>query len=130
MISLSCLLCRIQFSLFTAKSFIVILGYFITLLSSGYIVRFILKKALIPTHTSDEKTGSSTVIGKCENLLILTLILTNSISSIAFIMAAKSLFRAGEADKTYIAYYISGTMINLTYSILMGLLIKYLISFL
>ncbi|MDD4663458.1 MAG: hypothetical protein PHD83_02190 [Caldisericia bacterium] len=116
--------------MFTAKSFIVILGYFITLLSSGYIVRFILKKALISIHTSDEKTGSSTVIGKCENLLILTLILTNSISSIAFIMAAKSLFRAGEADKTYIAYYISGTMINLTYSILMGLSIKYLISFL
>ena len=66
------------------------------------------------------------IIGRCENLLIVTFVLANAYTALALIFAAKSIVRS-QAMKERADYFIVGTMVNVTFSIIMGFLIKFLV---
>jgi len=66
------------------------------------------------------------VIGKCENLLILTFMLLDAYTALAVIFAAKAIVRKEDMSKNTL-FFLAGTMINVTYSIIIGLVIKILI---
>ena len=114
---------------------IILLGYILTLALSGVFVRHFTQSsspvadADKPKPTSQKpKYDPSIVIGKCENLLAVTFILTNQVMGLALIFAAKSLVRRDAIEKDA-GYYLGGTFVNLTWSVLMGYLTRLALDF-
>ncbi|MTI30509.1 DUF3307 domain-containing protein [Xanthovirga aplysinae] len=64
-------------------------------------------------------------IGILERILILTFILSNNLTAIGFLLAAKSVFRFGDmtnnTDRKRAEYIILGTLLSVTLTILLGL---------
>jgi Flp pilus assembly protein protease CpaA len=73
---------------------------------------------------TDEVTESDrdigTVIGKCENVLILTFMVVGAYTALAVIFAAKSIVRKDDMQNNS-RYYLGGTLTNVTYSVAVGL---------
>jgi hypothetical protein len=106
-------------------------GYLILPGTSGIVVNYILSK--ISKEPISQKIGKEVrdtgfVIGKCENLLILTFMLLDAYTALALIFAAKAIVRKEDISKNTL-FFLAGTMINVTYSIIIGLVIKILIVF-
>jgi hypothetical protein len=109
-------------------SSIVIVGYLFTLLTSGLVVRGFLR-IVRPARTDPNKAKYDTgfIIGKCENIITLTLVLLSAFTALALIFTAKSIVRLEDIKKDP-KYYLGGTMINFTYSLLMGVIIRFAIN--
>jgi len=110
-----------------------VVGYVGLLVSSGYLVDILIKYAMDVGGYEKLKEGSTwdsgKVIGKCENLIILTFILLEAFTGLALIFAAKGLIRKSEdsnPDKS--SYYLIGTLVNFTYSTMVGVVMLLLIS--
>jgi hypothetical protein len=125
---------------------IIFAGYSILLLTSGKVLMFILSK--VKSEKQDQKNSENTsnenkesknnpladkkaldtgkIIGKCENILILSLVLAQAYTALALIFAAKTIIREEEIKNNSL-YFLAGTMINVTYSILVGLILNFII---
>ncbi len=66
------------------------------------------------------------VVGICENFIIITFILANEITGLALVFAAKTIVRYKDMSE-FPEYYLIGTMVNFTFSLLMGVILKYII---
>lgn len=64
-----------------------------------------------------------TIVGKAENVLLLTFILAEAYTALAVIFAAKGLVRREDIEKNTL-YYLAGTMANVTYSVAVGVAIR------
>jgi hypothetical protein len=105
-------------------------GYLLLLGTSGIVVNYILSKISeepINRKISKEVRDTGFVVGKCENLLILTFMLLDAYTALALIFAAKAIVRREDMSKNSL-FFLAGTMINVTYSIIIGLVIKILIA--
>lgn len=105
---------------------IVFFGYILLLATSGIVV----KKTI--GHISDEKIpeqekDTGFVIGKCENILILTFMLLNAYTALALIFVAKTVVRKEDMSRNTL-YFLSGSMINVTYSIMISVVVKSLLE--
>lgn len=112
------------------QAVILMAGYIILLGTSGKLVNYIL--SCISTEPmsrtiSKEVRDTGFVVGKCENLLIMTFMFLNAYTALALIFAAKTIVRREDMSKNSL-FYLAGTMINVTYSILAGLMVKLLID--
>lgn len=109
---------------------ILISGYVILLGTSGILVNFILdkisKKHIIQNMGKDAR-DTGFVVGKCENILILTFMFLDAYTALALIFAAKAIARREDMSKNSL-FFLAGTMINVTYSIIFGLIIKIIIG--
>lgn len=75
--------------------------------------------------TNRETTNRVTtgrIIGKCENVLIILLMFLQAYTALAIIFTAKTIIRKEDIQKNSM-YFLVGTMINVTYSIVIGFLI-------
>ena len=115
---------------------IITLGYLITLASSGLVVGFFIgpfkpesSSSLETEEVFQSRFNIGSIIGKCENFIALTLIITNNITGLALLFTAKSIVRS-EDMKRDPRYYLAGTMVNFSYSVLMGFLIRVTLSIL
>ncbi|MBN1455505.1 MAG: hypothetical protein JW945_04570 [Methanomicrobia archaeon] len=72
---------------------------------------------------SQKALDTGAVVGKCENFLILTFMLLDAYTALALIFAAKTVVRR-EDISTNTLFYLAGTMVNVTYSILIGALMN------
>lgn len=109
---------------------ILIGGYLVLLATSGLVLNYILseiQKEPITKKISKEVRDTGFVIGKCENLLIVTFILLGEYTALAIIFAAKAIVRSEDMRRNSL-FFLAGTMINVTYSIIIGLIIKILIE--
>ena len=118
---------------------IIVTGYLILLLTSGRVVWIVLsliardesRKAVSDSASaaagkfgvSKKALDTGAVVGKCENFLILTFMLLDAYTALALIFAAKTVVRR-EDISTNTLFYLAGTMINVTYSIFIGALMK------
>jgi len=89
--------------------------------------------AKIRDSATENKPGikfAGTYIGMLERLLILLFILTNNLSAIGFVFAAKSLVRFPESRDAhhFTEYFLIGTTSSFAYAIIIGLATKYLIA--
>ncbi len=110
------------------QAVILMAGYVILLGTSGKLVNYILSSISTETMTiSKEVRDTGFVVGKCENLLIMTFMFLNAYTALALIFAAKTIVRREDMSKNSL-FYLAGTMINVTYSILAGLMVKLLIE--
>lgn len=99
-----------------------------------YLLCFIITNFIVPrcigsvNPNFEKEVGKSAldtgmIIGKCENFIIVTFILLNAITGLALIFTAKSLVRS-EKMKEKSEFYLLGTMVNFTFSVLIGILLK------
>jgi hypothetical protein len=75
---------------------------------------------------ASERISTGLIIGKCENLIIYLMVLTGSYTALAIIFTAKTIIRKEDIAKNSM-FFLAGTMINVTYSLLISLLVKLLI---
>lgn len=113
-----------------AKVAILIGGYVILLSTSGILLNFILSKISaepVSQKISKEVRDTGFVVGKCENLLIITFMILDAYTALALIFAAKAIVRREDMSKNSL-FFLAGTMINVTYSIMTGLIVKILLG--
>jgi hypothetical protein len=87
--------------------------------------------AVIPDKNKKGKPDVSAWIGIFERVLIIIFITTGQFSAIGFLIAAKSVFRFNdtrEDGNKKAEYFLLGTLISFTLAIMIGLVIKYLIT--
>ncbi len=125
---------NITFYIDILKCTIIIIGYISTIATSGVIVRHFIGDTKEQTVREDsDKSISRTnydagaIIGKCENFLTISLILANAFTGLALIFTAKSIVRSENIKKDP-KYYLGGTLVNFSYSVFMGFLIRFILS--
>ena len=96
-----------------------------TMLTSGLVVHGILHLVPDDCDESDELAKErnltlGTIIGKCENILAVCFILAGEFTGLGLIFAAKSVLRAKDAARDP-KYYVAGSLVNFTYSVVVGL---------
>jgi bacterioferritin-associated ferredoxin len=105
----------------------------ILLLTSGKVVEAVLEKV---THKQIEEVAAEdkpaevkrrleigSVIGKCENIIILAFLILEAYTAIAIVVTAKTMVRKEEIEKNSM-YFLAGTLVNVSYSVLMGFILK------
>ena len=63
------------------------------------------------------------IVGKTENILLPTFILAEAYTALSIIFAAKGLVRREDIRKNT-RYYLAGTMTNVTYSVVVGVVLR------
>lgn len=103
-------------------------GYTFLLATSGRLVNYVVHSISrdVVSEPSREMRDTGFVIGKCENLLLLTFMMLDAYTAMALINTAKAIVRAEDMKKQPL-YYLAGTMVNVTYSIMIGLILKIVI---
>ena len=123
------------------KISLLFLAYFALYMPTGILVGMLLSK-WAPQSTQNGGTVADIArvdslkkaglwIGYLERTLILTFVLTDHISAVGFLFAAKSIFRFGElANAEHVIkteYVLLGTLYSYTISLLVGFLVKSLL---
>jgi hypothetical protein len=118
---------------------IIIAAYILLILTSGRVVNILLQQVANRTlsQAADEdhpeamqkkqRLAAGKIIGKCENILILSFILLEAYTALALVVTAKTLIRKDEIERNEM-YFLVGTMTNVSYSVLVGFLTKLLIN--
>jgi hypothetical protein len=107
-------------------------GCAVLMLTSGFVVKRMLRLtgAKIPCQLSGAekpKVDLGTVIGKCENILVITFVLGGEFTALAVVFAGKSILRA-EDIRGNPEYYLGGTLVNFTYSLVWSLLLRHILA--
>src|SRR3990172_12147664 len=114
------------------QAVILMAGYMILLGTSGKLVNYILSSISTEPMSrtiSKEVRDTGFVVGKCENLLIMTFMFLNAYTALALIFAAKTIVRREDMSKNSL-FFLAGTMINVTYSIMIGFITTILLGML
>jgi hypothetical protein len=102
---------------------VVVAGYLGLLATSGAVVTNTLD--YVPDAGGEVSTRERDVgvlVGKCENVLALTFVLAGAYTALALVFAAKGIVRKDDIEKNTL-FYLAGTLVNLTYSVLVGVLV-------
>lgn len=110
---------------------VLFVGYVMVLVTSGHLVRACLDRwtnVELDDDSVDQDTGR--LIGKCENILVITLVLAGAYTALGLIFAAKSFIRRDDTTSGDTTYYLAGTLVNFTYSLGAGVLLTMVIHLL
>jgi len=69
----------------------------------------------------DIEADTGWLIGKLENVLVLSFVLQDAYTGLSVIFAAKSFIRRDDTSSENTTYYLAGTLLNFTYSLVVGL---------
>lgn len=72
-----------------------------------------------PATLGRSEIDTGRIIGKCENILVVTLVLFNQFPALAIIFAAKGIVRQRDITRDP-NYYLGGTLVNFTWSVLVA----------
>lgn len=118
------------------KAVILILGYFVTFMSTSYLIERIVLKGK-KGHENDTDASLKVpgkreirdgyIIGKCENIIILSFILVGEITGLALIFAAKNLARQNDI-KENAGFFLTGTIVNFTASLVIAFILKFILQ--
>lgn len=104
---------------------VVLAAYLVLLATSGRVVTHTL--ALVHTEDAEptkRERDVGAIVGKCENLLTLTFVMLGAYTALAVIFAAKGIIRKEDIEKNSL-FYLAGTLVNFTYSVLVGALLLF-----
>ncbi len=105
---------------------VAVLGSMFLMLTSGRVVNGVLRgiaKEDVEGKLSKRVRDTGTVVGKCENILIVAFVIAGAYTALSVIFAAKAFVRR-EDMSTNSLYFLAGTMVNVTYSLLVALALK------
>ena len=101
---------------------VVVVGLGAALLAtSGLVVRTVINAVEDRSEPSQRERDVGAIVGKTENVLVYAFVLVDAFTALAIIFAAKSIVRR-EDMKNDSLFYLAGTLVNFTYSLLVGLL--------
>ncbi len=118
---------------------VIVCGFLWLTFSSGKIVSYLLKqvahKTLSEAAGEDQpeeklkkaRLAAGTIIGKCENIIILCFILMEAYTALALVVTAKTLIRKDEIERNEM-YFLVGTLTNVSYSVLIGFIMRLVIA--
>ena len=111
------------------KAIIVLIGYFATFFITNLLIKKIVLKGKTGANVDiDKKTiRDGYIIGKCENIIILSFVLAGEVTGLALIFAAKSLARQKDINDNA-GFFLAGTMINFTASLVLAFILKFILS--
>lgn len=108
----------------------VLFGYLLILKPTSIVIGSILKKYPIAGASGSQVSGivaGGELIGYLERLLILTFTLVGSYEAVGFVLAAKSIFRFGELnkskDRSMTEYVLIGSLVSVVITTLVGTLL-------
>jgi hypothetical protein len=100
-------------------------GYVIAVVLSGPVVRFFVGPLPEKAPPEAENSGVTprfdigAIIGKCENIIVMTFVLAGAYTGLALIFTAKSIVRREDIAKDP-RYYLGGTLVNFVFSLLVA----------
>lgn len=107
---------------------LVVASYAVLLATSGSVVTNTLR--IVPSD-DEVPTGRErdvgVLVGKCENILTLTFVLAGAYTALAVVFGAKGIVRKDDIEKNSL-FYLAGTLVNLTYSVIVGLVLALAIA--
>jgi len=111
-----------------AKLAVILAGFAVMMGFSGLIVRRLcplpplqgLEEGLL---VREQQLNTGAIVGKCENIIVMLLVLAGEATGIALIFAAKSIVRMEQIRKDP-SYYLVGTMVNFTWSLIIGMVTR------
>ena len=118
---------------------VIICGYLLLTLTSGKIVSYLLQQVAHKTlseaagedkpeaNLKKDRLAAGKIIGKCENIIILSFILMEAYTALALVVTAKTLIRKEEIERNEM-YFLVGTLTNVSYSVLIGFIMRLLIA--
>lgn len=113
-----------------ARAIVVVAAYVITLAGSGRLVGYFVlprkRRAPRPPDPDGPRFDTSMLIGKCENILTVTLVLLGQETGLALIFTAKSFVRKEEIERDP-GYFLGGTLVNLVWGIVVAGLARWLV---
>lgn len=74
----------------------------------------------------DEDTGW--LIGKLENVIVYVLVVGGEWTALSIVFAAKSIVRREDLSSGKTTYYLAGTLLNFTYSIVVGMVARWFVD--
>lgn len=95
--------------------------------TSGWVLETVLTNLLEddPKQSLDQnQQDTGRLIGKCENVLVYMFVVLGAYTALGLVFAAKSLVRKEDIDSDDTSYYLTGTLVNFTYSIAVALFFK------
>ena len=104
-------------------------GCGVLLVTSGLVVNGVLSRIShrpMSEMVDKPKRDTGFVVGKCENILIFVFVVLGAYTALGLVFAAKAVVRVDDARREPM-FYLAGTMVNVTYSILVGLAVKVLL---
>lgn len=101
-------------------------AYVFLLATSGLVVRLCVGRTGRLEDVAEHRRETGRVIGKAENVLTLTFVLLGQETGLALIIAAKSIAR-GDDIRRDAQYYLGGTLVNLVWGLLVGLVLRALV---
>lgn len=105
-------------------------GYLVVLLTSGYLVtHFIGGAGKEASEETRARYDLGAIIGKCENLLVVALVLADALTGLAIVFTAKSILRRDDI-RSNPRFYLGGTMVNFTYSVMAGFAMRIILDLL
>ena len=117
------------------QALVIVIGYFITFVATDLLIKKIILNGKEKIDVDgdgnvdqkDEKViRDGYIIGKCENILIITFVLAGEVTGLALIFAAKNLARQKDINKNA-GFFLAGTMINFTATLLLAFGIKFIL---
>jgi len=116
---------------------IIVIGYFVTFVLTSYLIKKIVlsgKKKQDNEQKDSQKVPDKReirdgyIIGKCENIIILSFILVGEVTGLALIFAAKNLARQKDI-RDNAGFFLAGTMVNFTATLVIAYIIKFILTF-
>ena len=112
---------------------VIVIAYVLTLGLSGVILRLFSSvvlpgdsKPAQPTSQQQRILRQGMIIGKCENIIAVTLILLGQETGLALIFTAKALVRK-ENIQSDPGYYLGGTLVNFVWALIVSFVARLLI---
>ena len=108
---------------------VVLGGYLFLLATSGTVVTRSLAwvEDGYETTVSQSERDIGTIVGKTENVLLLTFVLAGAYAALAIVFAAKSIVRSDDMKNDSL-YYLAGTLVNVTYSVVVGVVLRFVLG--
>jgi hypothetical protein len=98
--------------------------------TSGLVLRTVLRgiaKGEVGGELEKKERDTGVVVGKCENILIVALVLLGAYTALSIIFAAKAWVRREDMSRNSL-YFLAGTMVNVTYSLVFALALRWLVG--
>ena len=108
---------------------IILAGLLFTMLLSGWVVKFFVLPRNYKSPVKDPngpRFESSTIIGKCENIIVFAFTLLGQESGLAIVFAAKALARSEDIKKNP-GFFLGGTLVNIIWAMLISYTIRILV---
>jgi hypothetical protein len=99
----------------------------VLVVTSGAVVRTVLDSVGDREEPSQRELDVGAIVGKTENVLVFTFVVVDAYVALSIIFAAKSIVRREDMKQNSL-FYLAGTLVNFTYSLLAGLLAEWLLD--